>query len=82
MSRLFFKVSWTVLLKPWKHWACGLLERSLLDHSNASLNDEAIDLLRNTRNDEDADYEHLEHEMTSVHHMKHGFQTTLVYQPS
>ncbi len=43
--------------------------------------DDAISLLQEHENDEDADYEHLEHGDDFGYHMKHGFQTTLVCQP-
>ncbi len=58
-----------------------LLKRYIAEPFKRFSYDEAIDLLQAHENDEDADYEHLEHGMTSVHRMKHGFQTTLVYQP-
>ena len=46
--------------KPWNVMSI-FLRNTLQSHSNVLSYDEAIDLLQEHENDEDADYEHLEH---------------------
>ena len=57
-----------------------LLKRYIAEPFKRITYDQAIDLLQEHENDEDADYEHLEHGDDFGHHTKPGFQTTLVCQ--